>query len=227
MSRLNLDDASRVASRCAATLLAVCGILAGCAGGGTPETFYALNDGGAVQATPTTRAAAAGPSLPGVVISAVTVPELIDRPQIVTRDNAQRVVVSEQNLWAEPLRSGVARILATRLARELAEAGRPAQVAAYPQTSIAAPAIRITVDIVRFDAVPNGEAVVDALWSVRRVADATVRTGHTVASVPIDGTSYDAIVRSWNGAMRTVDHDIAAMVLQVGDLPVAGAGTTR
>ena len=171
--------------------LVVAALLTGCAGSGNPETFFALNDGGVVQST-TSGSGARGPSLPGIVISAVTVPELVDRPQIVTRDASNRIVVSEQNLWAEPVRSGIARTLATRLSRTLDEAGRAAQVVAYPQTSIATPVLRVTVDVVRFDAVPNGEAIIDAVWSIRRPSDSTVRTGRTVASAPISGTSYDA-----------------------------------
>lgn len=199
-------------------LFALSVVLAGCAGGGTPESFFALNDGGIVQSTTAagrTTDAASG-ALPGIVISAVTVPELVDRPQIVTRDSANRVIVSEQNLWAEPVRSGVARTLATRLARAMEAAGKAVQVAAYPQSSIASPALRITVDVVRFDAVPNGEAVVEALWSVRRPADNVVRTGRTAASAPIAGTGYDAIVQGWSDALAIVDRDIAAMVEQVG-----------
>jgi uncharacterized lipoprotein YmbA len=189
-------------------------LIAGCAGG-SAENFYALNDGAIVQSTTSGRGAR-GPSLPGIVVSAVTVPELVDRPQIVTRDVTNRVIVSEQNLWAEPIRSGISRTLATRLSRALEEAGTPAQVAAYPQTSIATPVLRVTIDVVRFDAVPNGEAVIDAVWSVRRVSDGMVRTGRTAASSPISGTSYDAIVHSWNQAIAIVDRDIAAMVMQVG-----------
>jgi uncharacterized lipoprotein YmbA len=70
--------------------------------------------------------------------------------------------------------------------------------------------------------VPNGEAVVDALWSIRRTADGYVRTGRTVASSPIAGTGYDAIVYAWNDALATVDRDIAAAVQQF-DPPVSGA----
>jgi uncharacterized lipoprotein YmbA len=97
----------------------------------------------------------------------------------------------------------------------MVDAGRPAEVAAYPQSSIANPALRVTIDVVRFDAVPNGEAVIDALWSVRRTSDGLIRTGHTVASSPIGGITYDAIVGGWNEALRAVDRDIAAMVEQV------------
>ena len=208
----------RVESLRGCTVLAVflvAALIAGCAGSGNPENFFALNDGGVVQST-TSGSSARGPSLPGIVVSAVTVPELVDRPQIVTRDSSNRVVVSEQNLWAEPIRAGIARTLATRLSRVLEDAGTPVQVAAYPQTSIASPVLRVTIDVVRFDAVPNGEAVIDAVWSVRRVSDGMVRTGRTVASSPISGTGYDAIVYAWNQALGVVDRDIAAMVMQVG-----------
>jgi uncharacterized protein len=208
--------------RLVASTAATLALLAACGTGKSPsESFYALNDGAPVITSTTSVAKslpvpAPGAVLPGIVVSAVTIPELVDRPQIVTRDSTNRVIVSEQNLWAESVRSGIGRTLATRLARALADAGHPAQVAAYPQTSIANPVLRVTIDIVRFDAEPNGEAIVDAVWSVRRPADDLVRTGRTVASAPISGTSYEAIVGGWNKAVADVDRDIAAMVLQIG-----------
>ncbi len=218
---------TRTALRAVATACVTATMVA-CAGSGGRETFFSLNDGGVVQSTTAASGdATAAPSLPGIVVSAITVPELVDRPQIVTRDSANRVVVSEQNLWAEPVRSAIGRTLATRLARAMAEAGRPAQVAAYPQSSIASPYLRVTIDVVRFDAVPDGEAVIDALWSIRRTADGVVRTGHTVASVPIGGVGYDAIVHSWNDALRIVDRDIAAVVVQVTNEPVPAKPSSR
>ena len=201
--------------------------IAACAGPGANESFYALNDGGVVLSNAPRTGAGETPSLPGIVISAVTVPELVDRPQIVTRDNSNRVVVSEQNLWAEPVRSGVGRVLATRLARTMADAGRPVQVAAYPQSSIVDPYLRITVDVVRLDAVPNGAAVVDALWSVRSTSDGVVRTGHTFASSPIAGTGYDAIVYAWNEALGAVNRDIAASVERIDVPPRASKDPAR
>ncbi len=215
MKRVPFESLTMTCSR--VVLVAATAIVAACAGSGAGENFFALNDGGVVQSTTTVAGTATqSQSLPGIVISAVTVPELVDRPQIVTRDAANRIVVSEQNLWAEPVRSGIARTLATRVSRALSDAGRPAQVTFYPQSSIANPVLRITVDVVRFDAVPNGEAVIDAIWSVRRTSDGMVRTGRTVASAPIAGTTYDAIVHAWNEVLRVVDRDIATMVEQIG-----------
>jgi uncharacterized protein len=222
---------ARIVARRARRSLVVLGFVAvaGCASKAPSESFYALNDGAVLIATTSAAPRTVGQPtatqkamLPGIVVSAVTIPELVDRPQIVTRDSANRVIVSEQNLWAESIKSGIARTLTTRLSRALADAGHPVQVAAYPQTSISDPVLKITIDVVRFDAEPNGEAIVDALWSIRRPGDDAVRTGHTVASAPIAGTSYGAIVGGWNEAIGIVDRDIAAMVLQMGIDPAPG-----
>ncbi len=214
------DGSPGAGPRRAGALFVCLAVLAGCAGSGGNERFFALTDGAVVV---TSAAGQQAGALPGIVISAVTIPELVDRPQIVTRDSTDRVVVSEQNLWAESIKSGIARTLAARVGRAMAEAGVPVQVGAYPQNSIADPALRITVDVVRFDAVPNGEAVVDVLWSIRRPADDLIVTGRSVASSPIAGIGYEAIVRGWNDALATVDADIAAHVHDVGIVPPPSA----
>lgn len=202
--------------------LATALVVAGCAGPKTTEHFYALTDGGVVLSAPATAGADPARVLPGVLISAVTVPELVDRPQIVTRDSQNRVNVAEQNLWAEPLRSGVSRIIASRLARTMQGAGKLVEVAAYPQSSITKPYVRVTIDLVRFDAIPNGEAVVDALWSIRRVEENDVRTGRTVVAVPISGDGYEAIVAAWNDALVSVERDIGRSLVSI-PLPTKSA----
>lgn len=202
-----------------------------CAGCSTPtasEHFYTLSDGSSSAPASSAPAVATSDALPGIVISAVTVPELVDRSQIVTRDGANRVNVAEQHLWAEPLKNGIGRVLAVRLAKTLADAGRPAQVAAYPQTSIASPAYRITIDVQRFDAMPGGEAVIDVLWSVRRTSDDSIRSGRTVATRPVSALTYDATVRAWSEALEVLDRDIAAAVVQgLTAQPGSSAARTR
>ena len=216
MSGVDVGSVRSAPRRAGAMLLVCLAALAGCAASSNSERFFALTDGAVVV----TSAAAQQPAdAPGIVVSAVTIPELVDRPQIVTHDSTDRVVVSEQNLWAESIKSGIARTLAARVGRTMMDAGVPVQVGAYPQNSIADPALRITVDVVRFDAVPNGEAVIEVVWSIRRPADDLIRTGRSVASSPIAGVGYDAIVHGWNDALAIVDADIAARVREVGVTP--------
>ena len=200
-------------------------LAAACASCSTPtasERFYTLSDGSSESGTIATTGVAssmASGQVAGIVNSAVTVPELIDRPQIVTRDGANRVNVAEQQLWAEPVKNGIGRVLAVRLTKALADAGRPARVAAYPQASIANPALRITIDVQRFDAVPGGDAVIDVLWSVRRASDDNIRSGRTVASRPIATATYDDTVRAWSETLEVLNRDIVAVVLQIDLTP--------
>ena len=216
-ARWSLRSSMRAAL--AITLVATC---AGCSTPSASERFYALSDGSSSTSAPVAASTAASTAtstatstvLPGIVISAVTVPELVDRPQIVTRDGANRVNVAEQQLWAESLKNGIGRVLAVRLARTLADAGRPARVAAYPQTSIANPDVRVTIDVQRFDAMPGGDAVIDVLWSVRRTSDDSIRSGRTVATRPITALTYDDTVRAWSEALDVLNKDIAAVVVQ-------------
>lgn len=197
-------------SRVAALMAVLAVTCAACSTPGASEHFYTLSDGSTGSVPPQVTSNA----WPGVMISAVTVPELVDRPQIVTRDGANRVSVAEQHLWAEPLRNGISRVLAVRLARTLADAGQPAQVGAYPQTSIPHPDYRITIDVQRFDAVPGGDAVIDVLWSVRKTGDDSIRSGRTVATRPIAALTYDATVRAWSEDLEVLDRDLAAAIVQ-------------
>ena len=200
-----------------------------CAGCSTPtasEHFYTLSDGSSSAPASSAPGVATSDALPGIVISAVTVPELVDRPQIVTRDGANRVDVAEQQLWAEPVKNGIGRVLSVRLSRTLAAAGHPVRVAAYPQASIASADYRITLDVQRFDATPGAEAVIDVLWSVRKTSDDSIRSGRTVATRPIAALTYDDTVRAWSEALEVLNRDIAAVIVP-SDPAQAGSSAVK
>ena len=74
------------------------------------ERFYTLD-------APEPPAAAQG--APSIAVGPVTVPDLVDRPQIVVRGGPNQVHIVEQARWAEPLRSAIARVVAANLAAEL------------------------------------------------------------------------------------------------------------
>ncbi len=94
-------------------------LLAGC-GSSPTANFYTLSAGAApAPPTATTYRIAVGP---------VTVPEVVDRPQIVVRVGANRVTIAELHRWAEPLKSEIPRVIAENLAQLLGTK----QVSAYP-----------------------------------------------------------------------------------------------
>lgn len=129
--------------------------LAGCAS--SPPARYFLLD----EARP---AAVGAPDGLRVVIVRVQVPELIDRPQLVVRDAGQRVELSEQNQWAEPLRAQIPRLLA----RDIGQALNSAQVSALPGDGRENDAdFRLSLTIERLAAQRGGPVLLEAGWRIQ------------------------------------------------------------
>ena len=180
-----------------AVLVFAAAIAAGC--GASPKTsYYTLDAGG----TP----AAAHPSGVSVVVGPVTLPETVDRPQLVVRASANRVDIAELHRWAEPLKSEIPRVVAANLARELGSA----RVSGYPQHALSAPDFTVLIDVQRFDSV-SGEAVtIEALWSIRRAAGGELRSGRSAVREPVAGAGYDALVAAHARALARISGEIAA-----------------
>jgi hypothetical protein len=141
-----------------------------------------------------------------VAIGPVTLPELVDRPQLVIRYDANRVDIIETHRWAEPLKSEITRILAENLARLL----RPSRVSAYNQSASLDAEYRVLVDIQRFESVPGEGVTIDALWAVRcSVVGAAPRKGHSLVHEPAIGTGYEALVAAHGRALAAISSDIA------------------
>lgn len=119
------------------TLCLAVALLAGCSS--SPKvTFYTLN----VAATNETPA----PPLNSVAIGPITLPDLLDRPQLVVRTTANRVDILETHRWAEALKSEIPRIIAADLGILL----KPARVSTYPQNAGLEADYRVLLDIQRF-----------------------------------------------------------------------------
>ena len=168
-------------------------MLSACASGGR-ERFYTLD-------APEPPAAAEG--APSVAVVSVSVPDLVDRPQIVVRAGPNQVGMSEQARWAEPLRSAIGRVVAANLATAL-----NARVA--PQRGADAD-WRVTLDVQRFESTLGDGVLVDAVWSVTPKSGER-RVGRTVAREKARGPDYDGLAAAHSAALATVSRQIAAAI---------------
>ncbi|GAB2880048.1 PqiC family protein [Microvirgula curvata] len=157
--------------------------------------FYSLAD----SSPPAGASASAQVKL---ALVAVTVPDAVDRPQLVVRqDGALRIM--EQRRWLQPLRSDIAMALATRLGMAVAGPGQAAgQEAVY----------RLTVDIQRFDSTLGGPAALEALWTLTRAGGAAVDSGRVALSDRAADGSYDALVAAHGRMLAELATRIAAAV---------------
>jgi uncharacterized lipoprotein YmbA len=147
-----------------------------------------------------------------VVVGAVTVPELVNRPQIVVRAGTNHVTIDEFARWAEPLKSQIPRVFVADLSQLL----NSPRVSTLPIGGDAAAAWRVRIDVQSFDASLGDTASVDVLWSVLPPGNAPPITGRTIASEPCAGAGYDAVVVAWSRALATVSRAIAAGIRTPG-----------
>ncbi len=183
-------------------LCAFAASLAGCASSRQAQ-FYTLSPVPAQAAVPL-----AGCS---VSVGPVSVPDVVDRQQIVVRTGPNQVAMDEFNRWASPLRSDIARVVAENLVSML---GTP-QVTVYPQSTAAGAAYRVAIDVLRFDSAPGGAATLDALWTVRSAKPEESRSGRTTLSEPAQGGGYNALVAAHSRALGRMSKDIASSIREM------------
>jgi uncharacterized lipoprotein YmbA len=152
-----------------------------------------------------------------ILVGPVTLPEMLDRPQLVTRATDTRVNVLEMQRWAAPLKSEVPRVLAANLNQLIPEAA----VTVEPQPSTGRPLWRVTAEIQRFDATPGSDVTIEALWSIQPGAGTEPKIGYSVLREPVSGPGYDALVAAHAAAINALSREIAGVIQVLRSTPAA------
>ncbi|MGF6440820.1 PqiC family protein [Paraburkholderia youngii] len=140
-----------------------------------------------------------------IAFDPVTLPELVDRPQMVVRLEPNRVSIDEFARWAEPLKNQIPRVLAADLEQIIPGA----IVSTYPQHADDT-AYRVSVDVQTFDLSADGTVKLAVLWSVRAPKLGDRVSGRSVVSGNARGRRYDAFVSAHDRALESVAWDIAS-----------------
>ena len=172
-----------------------------------PAHFYTLNtiaEAPAGRASPVT-----------VAVGPVSIPEGVNRPEIVVQVGPNQVALDEFNQWAAPLQSDIQRVLMENLARLLGTSG----VFRYPQGPITAPDFRVQIEVLRFESAPGDAAFLDVIWTVRGKSEKNVQTGRTTVREPLRDTNYAALVAAHSRALGTLSRDLAEAILELDRPP--------
>lgn len=166
----------------------------GCATGSSPVNFYTLN---ALEASAS--------STPGIArhlkigLGPVDIPEMLDRPQIITRAGAHRLEFAEFDRWAGSLQNGISRVLAENLSVLL----NTEDVVAYPWGGDVRVDYQVVVEVIGFDAVLNEQARLNVRWKLRQGEQGEVlKGGRSLFTQRIEGQGYETVVAALN---RTLD----------------------
>ncbi len=182
-----------------AIICALASWLTGCAST-TQSHFYTLS--------PVLKPAAAAAANYSISVGPVSVPAVVDRPQIVVRTGPNQVTIDEFNRWASPLQSDIARVVAGNLASML---GTP-DVTVFPQSTAAGASYRVAIDVLSVESVPGEAATLDAVWTVRQAKVDQSHTGRSTLSVRTEGSGYAPLVAAHSIALEKLSGDIAEAI---------------
>ena len=191
--------------RCTAPLAALCAfaaLVAGCSST-PPSSFYTLSH----TAAPATAPGAPASQL-AVVVGPVSIPAIVDLPQMVVTTGPNQISIDEFHRWASPLASDISRVVSENLVVML---GTP-RVSQFQQALNAPADYRVAIEVQAFVSEPGEAATLNAVWIVRRTKDGKTDTGRTALREPASDKGYDALVAAHSRAISRMSQDIADAV---------------
>lgn len=143
-----------------------------------------------------------------VAIGPVSVPEALDRPQLVLRVAPERYAIADDERWSEALKREIPRVLAQEVARRLPAA----RVATNFQYGGQDADYRVWIDVLQFESVPGQSATLEAAWSVRNRAGLRLHEARSVLLEQVHEPGVDALVSAHAKALAALGGEIAAAV---------------
>lgn len=193
-------------------VVVVIAVLALSACGGTqPSRFYMLTG----LAPPAREAPGEVADGVAIGIGPVKFAEYLERKAIVRFRNGSEIYVAEGHRWAESLRENFTRVLAGNLS-VLLETRR---VVVYPWPGKLAPDYRVSIEVQQFNAGPDNDVILVALWSVIDTqTDPIDQLGVFEKSVirePAESGEYSAIVAAHSRAVEQLSREIATTIAKL------------
>ena len=176
----------------------------GCSSSSPKAEFYTLN---AISTSQPGAATATTGQPVSIGIGPVTIPKVLDRPQIVTRTGPNKLQIDEFHRWAGRLDEDFARVVAENISLMVATD----QVAVYPWDVSFKPRYQVILDVQRFEGrLGKGDVLLEVLWKVIDPRQkATLRIKKSVISEPLTAEDYDTIVATKSLAIQKLSKIIS------------------
>lgn len=144
-------------------------------------------------------------------INPINMPRYLDRPQLMTKVNDNEFKLSELNVWAEPLKDTLTRVIAQNL-----NSVPCADILIMPKALWQQINYRLSAEVIRLDGTLGGQALFDVQWSIteeqtRRVLIAKVSKYRE----PVLSHDYNALVYAYNRVLDSFSQEIAGSLTSI------------
>jgi uncharacterized protein len=144
-----------------------------------------------------------------VGLGPVTIPDYLDRPQIVTRSNQNSILLAEFDRWAEPLSGTIMRTLVENLSALL----HTDNVVPYPWPASVDVSYQVLVELFRLDGILGEKAILDVQWSVLgKKGKKVFLLKRSTFVEPTRETSFAALVSAESRALDNLSREMASAI---------------
>jgi hypothetical protein len=197
------------------TLVSACGVgILGCASlifGPRAESpkYFVLTPNAAPAAPPSSPSASGGLILG---LGPVKLPAYLDRNEVVMRAAENRLEMTKNDRWGEPLEKNFTRVLTRDLSSQLGTQ----QIVAYPWYATTKIDMQVEVEVYRFEADAQGTAKLSAKWTIRNGDGSKILyTAESNFSQPAKMGDTTEVVAALSRDVGELSSEIANMVQQV------------
>lgn len=181
-------------------------LLSACIGGvSTPTQFYSLNSQYLFNSNTTNNF----DQDVSVGVESITLPDSINRPQIVTRENVHQIKIAEYHHWAGDLKDNMQKLLTSGLMKGL----QSNRIWQYPWPRNVNPKYQIRIDILNFEGAFGEGVVLNGTWSIVNSNNSTtVEVNSFSFSKPISNSTYLALVESMGQTVELLAEQIVKVI---------------
>ncbi len=147
-----------------------------------------------------------------VSIGHVEIPNIIDRPQLMTYSGPNQVEFFEFDRWAGSIKDDISRVLIEDLSSMLVKDG--ISVVSWRQPVSAD--YRIDINITKFGSVSNKEVVLSARWTVLAGEEKKIiHIQESSLSEPTESTGRTAEVAAMSRALEELSRELAVFIVKM------------
>ena len=182
-------------------------LISGCASP-VPTFYYTLD-----TVSPTTEQNSAHSKSKRVVgIGPTTLPSLLNRKAIVTRNTENAIQLATTQQWAEPLIENIPRVIARNLA--LSQPSHLFHV--YPWTAFGNVDHRIVIEILQFDAQLGKSVTFEAIWALKdEQKQQTLQQNRTKLERPLKSENYAEMVNTMNQILGIFSQELSEALCKI------------
>lgn len=141
-----------------------------------------------------------------VTIGPIALPAAHDRPQIVTRDEQNKIYFTEIHRWAGPLDEEIASVISANIGLLLGLN----RITPFTRENIFDPDYRVAISIIRYDGSLHKDFIFEAAWSIKKIGQSNpLVVRKTFISEPLESNDYTGLVAAQSRAIGALSRQIA------------------